>query len=295
MTPDDLLLHVYCLVDDELRAADLTNVRACGPEPTISDAEVITIELVGEFLSLGNDTALFGHFRCHHSDAFPALNKIHRTTFVRQAANLWKVKQFLHTRLAKLLVPDDTSWLVDSMPVYACKFGRARFCRRFFAQAAYGYDHAQRQTFYGFRLHFRTSREGVVLAVQLAPANASDLAVFPELNPPPDSFGFADRNYWSPELRAKLLETNTRLHTPFRSKSKDKDPVRSRLISKLRWLVETVLGQLAERFDIKRTKARDLWHFQHRIIRKVLSHTVAIHLCRAVGLPPLQFASLLAA
>ncbi len=147
MTPDELLLHIFRLVDDELQAAGLTDLRSRGPKPTLADSEVITLELAGEFLSLANDSALFWHFRRHHSDAFPALLHVDRSNFVRQAASLWKIKQTLHQRVAKLLVPDDTSWLVDSMPLYACKFGRARFCRRFFAQAAYDYDHAQRQTF----------------------------------------------------------------------------------------------------------------------------------------------------
>jgi len=41
-----------------------------------------------------------------------------------------------------------------------------------------------------------------------------------------------------------------------------------------RRLVETVIGQLTERFHIERVRARKLWYFTNRIGRKILSHTL---------------------
>lgn len=88
MTTDDLILTVFCFVDDSLKALGLEKTRSCGPQPTLADSEVITIEIVGKFLGLDADRNLFRHFRRHHADAFPHLPCICRTTFVRQAANL---------------------------------------------------------------------------------------------------------------------------------------------------------------------------------------------------------------
>jgi hypothetical protein len=287
---DNLLLRVFCLVDDELRASGLHDPRRSGPKPTLCDAEVITMELVGELLGFDDDSMLFWFFRRYHADAFPALASVHRSTFVRQAANLWKVKQRLQQRLARQLVPDDVSWLTDSMPIFACRFGRAGFCRR------YGYSYADRHTVYGFRLHLRVDRRsGVILAYELAPANAADKEVLPELDLPSDSMGIGDRAYWDTKLRALLAEFGIRFHAPFNTRKHDPNPRSSRSLSQLRWLVETVQGQLADRYGIKHTKTRDLWHLQHRIIRKILSHTVAIRLCRDVGIEALRFAELLAA
>jgi hypothetical protein len=294
MSLADLLLRVFCWVDDALRHLRLEQPRSRGPDPILSDAEVITIEIVGEFLGLSGDARLFWHFRQYHRADFPALARVHRTTFVRQAANLWRVKQALHKELASRLVPDDSCWLADSVPLYACKFSRARYSRLFQGQAAYGYDHAQRQTYYGFRLHARVSREGVVRAFALAPANVSDRAALPALDLPVGSQGIGDRNYWAPELRDELAAAGIRLHAPYSSKAKDPDPARSTALSQERWLIETVQGQLAERYEVKRVRARDLWHLCHRVTRKVLSHTVAVMLCVRSWLPPLQFARLLA-
>ena len=34
-------------------------------------------------------------------------------------------------------------------------------------------------------------------------------------------------------------------------------------------------GQLMERYSCRRLRVRDLWHLEHRLVRKILSHTVA--------------------
>jgi hypothetical protein len=41
MTLQDLLLLVFCLVDDQLKALGLDRPRQRGPDPELSDSEVI--------------------------------------------------------------------------------------------------------------------------------------------------------------------------------------------------------------------------------------------------------------
>lgn len=292
MTLEDYILNVFCLVDDQLQALHLDQVRQRGFAPQLHDSEVVTIELVGEFLGFDQDAPLFWYFRRHHADAFPTLRRVHRTTFLRQAANLWAVKQRLQQHLAAVLTAADPLWHVDSMPVHACQFARAPYCQRFAGAAAFGKDHVIRQTFYGFRLHLRTSRDGIIEAAMLAPANAAETDLVWELAPPAGSVGVGDRNYWSPSLMAELAQGGIRLLAPFKSKKYDPDPARSRVLRGLHWLIETVNGQLADRFGIKRTWAKDLWHLCSRIVRKILSHTVSAWINVALGHRPLDFASL---
>ncbi len=291
MTTDDFILTVFCLVDDSLKELGLENVRARGPQPTLADSEVISIEVVGEFLGLDADRDLFRHFRRHHAAAFPALTRVCRTTFVRQAANLWRVKRMLQRHLAGRLA-DGAAWLIDSLPVHVCRFARAHFSKLFAGQAAYGKDHLVRQTFYGFRLHLRCSPEGVILDYDLAPANESDVAMAREFDLPAGSTGIGDRNYWSPDLSEELAGSDVRLLAPYKTKKNDPDPARSAGLRAARWIIETVFGQLAERFGVKRVRARDLWHLAHRVIRKILSHTIAVWLDVLDGHRPLQFENL---
>jgi hypothetical protein len=296
MPPQELLLWVFCLVDDELKALNLGRVRPRGPRATaLADAEVIAIELVGEFWGLDADRALYRHFRAYHAAEFPALVRVHRTTFARQAANLWAVKQALHRRLADRLAAGEPVWLIDSLPVPVCQFARATFCRRFRGEADYGYDHCVKRTFYGFRLHLRASRGGVIRAFDLAPARASDRAMLDELAGPPGTTGIGDRGDWDPARAAALAAAGVRFRAPFQHASKDPDPARSARLSAIRYRLEAVNGQLAERYRVKRTWARDLWHLTGRVVRKVLSHTVMVWVAVENGLGPLAFDGLLPA
>jgi hypothetical protein len=198
MTPQELLLLVFWLVDGELIAPDLAHPRQHGPQPLLHDSEVITIELVGELLGLDRDARQFWHFRHYHAAEFPALLLAHHTTFVRQAANLWRAKQLLQRRLAQRLAGAAADWLAGSMPLPACRYGCGGYCMGFRGQADSGYDPVQRQTYYGFRLHLRTSRRGVILACERAPGSAADAALVPELAPPPGTTGISDRNTGRP-------------------------------------------------------------------------------------------------
>jgi hypothetical protein len=79
------IVAVFCLVDDCLK--DREPLRQRGPSPKLSDAEVLTIEIIGEFLGLDTDKGIYLFFRRHYAEWFLALGELHRTTFARHAAN----------------------------------------------------------------------------------------------------------------------------------------------------------------------------------------------------------------
>jgi hypothetical protein len=302
MTFDDYLLHLFYLVDTQLEALKLPRLRRRGPGPVLHDSEAITIELAGEFLGIDTDEGIFGHFRRYHAREFPALTRVCRTTFARQCANLWRVKQRLHARLVAGLVPppadeaDDGAealWLIDSFPLRVCRFRRAPVHKLFAGRgAAYGRDPTdggRQGRFFGFRVHLRTSDRGVCAAATIAPGNVTDPPLVAELVPPGGGLGIGDRNYWSPEAQADLLsQRGFLLLAPFRKRKYDPWPLRSKILSRLRQIIEPVIGQLATRFHCQRTWARDLWHLTARLTRKLLSHTAAVLLNARAGNPPLQ-------
>ena len=294
MTFNDYLLHLFYLIDSELEAMNLPRLRSRGPEPTLHDSEVITMELAGEFMGIDTDKGIYSFFKRYHRAEFPGLMQLSRTSFLRQAANLWRVKQLLHQRLAAMIpLHEDPLWLLDSFPLHVCKFARARRCKLFKGNASFGHDPVIRNTFFGFRVHVRCADEGALNQATISAAEASDLAAVPELVPPEGGVGIGDRNYWSPDRTAELLKHHLfGLLAPYKSKAKDPDPTRSRLLIRVRRRVETVIGQLVERFHCKITRARDLWHLCHRLTRKFLSHTAAVLLNVRIGNPPLQLALL---
>lgn len=293
MTLDDFILTTFCVVDDHLRAPQLSNVRGRGPQPVLADSEVLTIALVGEFLGCDQDTKIVGYCRQHGACAFPGLWRVHRTTLVRQAANLWAVKQRWQQHLAGWLTARDPLWHVDSMPAHACPFARAPSCRRCCGAAWFGKDPVIRQTCYGFRLHRRTSSAGIIPAAVLAPANAPETERVWELEPPPGRVGIGDRGYGCPALMEQWAEGGIQLLAPDKRKGYDPKPEQSKKLRRRHWLIETVNSPLAARLQAKRTWAQDLWPWCSRIVRKVLSHTVAAWVNLAEGRRPLDFASIL--
>ncbi|MDQ3802942.1 MAG: IS982 family transposase [Acidobacteriota bacterium] len=293
MDLDTLIVTVFCLVDDAL-TAELAGrrLRRRGPHPTLSDAEVLTMEAVGEYLGLDQEKALFAYFRRHYPHFFPALGSLHRTTFTRQAANLWQVKARLWQRLLRAMELDRRLSLIDSFPVAVCRFARARRCRRLRGLAAYGFDEMAKQTFFGVRLHLRVCWPGVIVSFEAAPANVHELRCAEDLLEGVQGCALGDRNYWSPPLAEQLRAAGLRLLTPFRKASREPKPWPRRLVNTRR-RIETVIGQLTERFHAKRVWARDEWHFCSRWLRKVLGHTVFVSLCQRGDLRPLRMAELL--
>jgi hypothetical protein len=294
MDLDSLIIRAYCLIDDELKAwLGGERLRQRGPEPVLADSEVLTMEAVGEYPGLDADKGLYAYFRRHYSEYFPALRRVHRTSFTRQAANLWKVKERIWQRLVGYTDHDPHFGIADSFPLPVCRFARAPRCKRFRADAAFGKDPVLKQTYWGLRVHARVAWPGVIARISVAPANAPELSVLGELTEGTSGFVLGDRNYWSPDTKAELAQRGVELIAPYRHKSRDPHPELSAYLSGLRYRIDTVFGQLTDRYSIKRLWARDWWHLANKLLRTALSHTLMFLLNQRAGNQPLQLARLL--
>lgn len=189
---------------------------------------------------------------------------------------------------------DPTFAIVDSFPLPVCQFARAYRCQRFRGEAAYGKDTLVRQTFYGFRVRVRLEWPGVISRLCIAPANAHDLEALPGLAEGTQGTVVIDRKYWSPKTTAEWQSLGVEMLAPYRSAKRDPHPRWSRQLSRVRYRIDTVIGQLVERCTVKRAWAGDLWHLGSRLLRKVLLHTLAVLLNVDLGNPPLHLAQLIA-
>ena len=294
MERDIFIIMVFCLVSEQrdiLRTS--SPLRHGGFAPALSDEEVITIEICGEFFKHSTDKDLFNYFKAHYQDWFPNLTD--RTLFVRQAANLWQFKALIQQQIVfqaeQLLAPIQ---VIDTIPLPVCGWVRGVRDRCFPTLADYGYCAAKDLHYYGFKLGVRVSRIGMITFASLLPARPHDVNFTEELV---SGFGktvLGDKGFLDP-FRQELLNDRygTQLIVPKRKNMKNQDEIpidkiTSRLFRKIRKVIETVGSHLTERLNITKIRVHDLWHFQNRLIRKILTHTVAVFLNLQLNRKPLD-------
>ena len=284
----DYIVNVFVMADDFCKTYfPDRSLRTRGPSPKLADSEVITMELVGEYMGFDTDERIYQYFDRHWRELFPKLPD--RSNFVRQCANLWHVKQCFFEYLSHCA--DHYLQIIDSVPIEVCKFIRSRTTKQFKDTAAYGKWFGR--TFFGYRLHLKITDIGIIRRFILAPANEHDIK-YAEPLIDSDCMGWilGDKGYRSKPLRQKLWdERKVYFHTSVRRMDRKDSPLPKQTIRVLtgkRRLIETVAGQLEQRFSIKTTFARDLWHLVNRIIRKILSHTVCVVLNMKMNIDPLK-------
>lgn len=287
------IIAVYLCVAEHLETLLAQHPpRQKGFAPSLSDSEVVTLEIIGEFLGYHSDSDIWRYFRRHWLSWFPQLRC--RTTFVRQAANLWGYKQQLHQRLLEALgARQGQLYRIDGLPMPVCGFKRAPQARLFEGLASYGSSATKLGTFYGFRGHLLVNEQGVVLGLSLTAANVDEREVVPELVIGLNGLLLGDKGYIKSELSEQLAAQELTLLTPQRRNMQGYSQHANRTVSRHRQMVETVIGHLCHWFDIETIRARDLWHLTSRLTRKILAHTVMVLLNRSNGRPALHFADII--
>jgi hypothetical protein len=296
MNREDFIIHVYCLICDECgEISREQRLRRAGFAPAFTDEEVMTVEICGECFGLNTDEAIYDHFHSYYRHFFPKLPE--RSLFVRQAANLWQVKMRIQQKLVSRFGQDQEAvQVIDTLPLPMCVFTRARRDRCFKPEADYGYCAAKQLYYYGFKLGLRISRLGMITHYALLPARPHDIQLLDDLLAGFTGVALGDKGFIDAIRQQELANKRAvELLTPTRrNMALQLPPLVQRLTRRWRKLIETVGSQLAGRFAIEQIRVRDLWHLQHRIIRKVLAHTLALVFNLQLGRSPLDFDGLLA-
>ena len=181
MDRDNFIITVYCLVCEHYQViAQTYRLRRGGFAPALTDAEVITIEICGEYFKCGIDKDIFAYFRAHYLHFFPRLTD--RTLFVRQGANLSQVKAVIQRRLTHVSgQAQDQVQVIDTLPLPVCVYTRSRRDRCFKPDADYGYCAAKDLHYYGFKLGLRIARSGMIIHFPLLPARPHDIQLLEDL------------------------------------------------------------------------------------------------------------------
>jgi len=297
MDRDTFIIAVYCLVVEYYAIVKETYpIRRGGFPPALTDEEVITMEICGAYFKLHSDKDLFDYFQSHYQEFFPALSE--RPSFVRQAANLWQVKAVIWRLLVQRSGQAHSPvQVIDTLPLPVCTYTRSSRDRCFKTLADYGHCAAKKLDYYGFKLGLRVSSLGMITHFPLLSARAHDVNHTNALVEGFTGLCPADKGFIDPWRQPLLCERyGVRIITPVKSNMAEEHPRTLRkFCSRIRKIVETVGSHLTERFAIDAIRVHDIWHFQHRLIRKVLSHTVMVFLNLQMGRDPLDLDGLVSA
>lgn len=298
-TRDEFIIHVYCLVVQYYHRLFPTPLRHAGFQPTFSDEEALTLEIVGEYLSLENDKQMYRYFRKHYLAWFPTLPT--RSTLIRQWQNLWRVKQAIW----QALVQDSGAWadpiqLIDTLPIPVCHPKRAHQRAIFLddpvLQASYGYCPAKDWHYFGLKGGLRISRIGMIVAAPLLPANVHDSDLLESLlqDVPVSTTIYGDKGFIDLDDQLKLTEDwGICVKTPLKRNMHDRPSFRLHPDgNRLRRLIETVNGQLTERFHVQALRVRKGWTLASKWYRKILTHTLCVLTNLTYGQPPIQLEKL---
>jgi hypothetical protein len=137
----------------------------------------MTMTLVGECRGWALETELLSYWREHRA-LFPHIPT--QSRFNRRRRNLMQGFNLMRCVLLRALdLAQDRQCVIDSLPLPVVQFHLVPGAKGEWAAygAAYGKVPSKKQTIYGYKLHLLITLEGVILDFELAPANASDLAV----------------------------------------------------------------------------------------------------------------------
>ena len=295
------IIAVYCLLDDYYRHLFPNGVRQRGFEPQLSDVEALTMVLVGEYLGLERDKAIFEYFYKHYRDWFPGLRD--RTLRVRQWANLWAVEQILwQTLVADSGANQSPCQGIDTLPIPLCHLkrykGRRIFSQDVLVEPDVGYGASKDEFSFGMKGGLRIAANGMIVHAPLLPPRPHD-SQFTDIllaGMPAGTVGLADKAFPDEDKQTRLQEDHgLLLLTPLKSGMNPTPFVLPAAAHRFRQLIETVNSQLVERFKVQNLRVRKGWTLLAKWYRKILTHTVCVFLNLQLGRNPLDFAGLVSA
>ena len=292
------MIAVYCLICEVYGHLYPQGVRHRGFTPQLTDGEALTIGIVGEYLGLGNDQAIFEYFYKHYRAWFPALND--RSLLVRQWANLWQVEQVIWQVLVQRSGANDSAiQVIDTLPVPICKIKRYKrrhiLCDDVLLEPEVGYCASKDWYSFGFKGGIRLAANGMLVQAPLLMARPHDSQHTDALlaGTPVGTLGLADKAFLDEDKQTTLQEDyGLRLLTPLRAGMQPTAFMLPDVLKGLRQLIETVNGQLVERFKVQAMRVRKGWTLLAKWFRKILAHTVCVWLNLQLGRSPLDFAGL---
>ena len=261
---DTLLTALYVLADDLLPRRPRARRR-----PRITDAELVCLAVAQIMLDIPSERRFLRFASCRLAHLFPYLPK--------QPGSNKRMRALAPqiVRLLNAIAFSSPSWcdglrLFDLTPV-PCGQSRETVKRSNFAgYAAYGYCASHSRYFWGFRLYLLCASDGMPIAFELAPANASEREVAAEMLERVALAGYtiiADKGFAGEEFEALMAELGASFRRPDR---KDETPRFGGLGGVRQW-VESIIDTIKGQLSLERHGAHTMPGLVSRIAQRLLA------------------------
>ena len=274
---DDLLIELYCLLDDELPPQTMGRPRETG------DAEIICLAVAQVLLGVSSERAWLRRAAARLGHLFP--RRPSRGQYNKRLRSLgpWLVRaiRILGTSHPTML---DGLLLVDTTPV-PCGTSRETVKRSELAgSATYGYCAAYSRYYWGYKLVLLAATDGFPVAFDLVPARTSEQDALRAILLQADLVGYTilgDKGFCGADLEADVTSVGARLVRPDRRN----EPVRHGKLGRVRQWIESVFCTLKGQLSLERHGARTLAGVATRVAQRLLALGAVLWANARVGQP----------
>lgn len=290
---DTFLTALYTAVDDLYRA----HIRPClptrpGPQPQLSDSEVLTLALLAQWQPFGSERAFCRWAQRHLRPYFPSF--VTQSRFNRRVRLLVQALGMVFRCSADLSAPASPYRIIDATPVPVAKVPRMQR-NSFRGQAALSWCGAKKEWYFGFKLMLAVTPEGAITSAALLPANVGDrpgaATIFEQEQHP---YYLADKGFCSATWEQEWLERYGvhLLAAPFKRHRRAWSVPYARAMSSRRQIIETINNILKDLFGLEQHRARTYTGLLARIGAKLAACMVGQQLNLLYGRRRLSFATL---
>lgn len=271
MNIEDNIITIYCLVAEVLGDVRL---RERGFDPGLTDAEVLTMEIVGEMEGKDSDAAIWRYFDGHWREWFPEIGSY--PNFAKHCANLRWMKEKV---MATLFPADSGLHIIDGVPIRLCHLARSYRCKSLREYTDFGYCAAKDEHYWGLRGHPVINERGYIVHCSYTSPKVDEREVLENLRGTIKGMLLGDKGFIGEERRLSLLADGINLQTLKRKNMTETRPkCFLKWLAKTRKTIETAISLLTEMFNFNQPKARSIHHFINKTARKILAYNFYIML-----------------
>jgi len=269
-----MIFEIYQSIESELP-------KRTGPKPKIPDVVIIQLVILKNLLGFRHESSFLRFIQnLKLKSFFPRLPE--RSRFSRRTKVLSPVMERIQFELLRRLKADNLRIrIIDTTPFPVVKLARRKQSKIVQKNdLKVGYCSSQRYYYIGLKLSLAVNLEGIPTYFEFHPANKHDLRV---LNQEASNLQglvlVGDKGYISQESKDNLKqEFRIALITPYRKNQKNKKLTKKeKQLLKHRKLIETVINQLKDQFNLEKLSAKSLLGFKERAKQIILTYTFGIY------------------